>query len=151
MINLEHKLKNLETNIVEIRNHKKKIRERSENREKEIHKPIIDIWIKEVLKDKKFQSDLNKISATFKRLDTKNKRYLWKIFEFDISKKENLKDNLTFYINDDFIHFHLNLSGIDSEIIVGDASFKIEKIKKAKEYFLSSIIEIFEEQIRRYF
>ena len=144
--NLSEKLKNLEDKILDTQVKKRKLREKVEKREKEIHSKVIKIWNKEVLNNKSFHSQLNQILTTFRKLDPKNKRYFWKIFEFDISKKENLKDNFTFYVNNERVHFQLNLNGLYTDLTVSGETFKIDSIQKAKETYLNDIIEAFKEQ-----
>ena len=146
MISLTKNLKDLEIKVLEIKDNNKRLKEKVEKKEKEIHSKVIKIWNKEVLNNKSFHSQLNQILTTFRKLDPKNKRYFWKIFEFDISKKENLKDNFTFYINNERVHFQLNLNGLYTDLIVSGETFKIDSIQKAKETYLNDIIEAFEEQ-----
>lgn len=146
MRSLTKKLKDLEIKVLEIKDNNKRLKEKVEKREKEIHSKVIKIWNKEVLNNKSFHSQLNQILTTFRKLDPKNKRYFWKIFEFDISKKENLKDNFTFYINNERVHFQLNLNGLYTDLIVSGETFKIDSIQKAKETYLNDIIEAFKEQ-----
>ena len=146
MISLTKKLKDLEIKVLEIKDNNKRLKEKVEKREKEIHSKVIKIWNKEVLNNKSFHSQLNQILTTFRKLDPKNKRYFWKIFEFDISKKENLKDNFTFYINNERVHFQLNLNGLYTDLTVSGETFKIDSIQKAKETYLNDIIEAFKEQ-----
>ena len=146
MISLTKKLKDLEIKFLEIKDNNKRLKEKVEKREKEIHSKVIKIWNKEVLNNKSFHSQLNQILTTFRKLDPRNKRYFWKIFEFDISKKENLKDNFTFYINNERVHFQLNLNGLYTDLIVSGETFKIDSIQKAKETYLNDIIEAFKEQ-----
>ena len=146
MRSLTKKLKDLEIKFLEIKDNNKRLKEKVEKREKEIHSKVIKIWNKEVLNNKSFHSQLNQILTTFRKLDPKNKRYFWKIFEFDISKKENLKDNFTFYINNERVHFQLNLNGLYTDLIVSGETFKIDSIQKAKETYLNDIIEAFKEQ-----
>lgn len=146
MISLTKKLKDLEIKVLEIKDNNKRLKEKVEKREKEIHSKVIKIWNKEVLNNKSFHSQLNQILITFRKIDPKNKRYFWKIFEFDISKKENLKDNFTFYINNEKVHFQLNLNGLYTDLSVSGETFKIDSIQKAKETYLNDIIEAFEEQ-----
>ena len=143
MRNLTKKLKDLENKVLETNNNKKRLKEKVEKREKEIHSKVIKIWNKEVLNNKSFHSQLNQILITFRKLDPKNKRYFWKIFEFDISKKENLKDNFTFYVNNERVHFQLNLNGLYTDLTVSGETFKIDSIQKAKETYLNDIIEAF--------
>ena len=146
MRNLTKKLKDLENKVLETNNNKKRLKEKVEKREEEIHSKVIKIWNKEVLNNKSFHSQLNQILTTFRKLDPKNKRYFWKIFEFDISKKENLKDNFTFYVNNERVHFQLNLNGLYTDLTVSGETFKIDSIQKAKETYLNDIIEAFKEQ-----
>ena len=146
MISLTKKLKDLEIKVLETNDNKKRLKEKVEKREKEIHSKVIKIWNKEVLNNKSFHSQLNQILTTFRKLDPKNKRYFWKIFEFDISKKENLKDNFTFYVNNERVHFQLNLNGLYTDLTVSGENFKIDSIQKAKETYLNDIIEAFKEQ-----
>ena len=146
MRSLSKKLKDLEIKVLEIKDNNKRLKEKVEKKEKEIHSKVIKIWNKEVLNNKSFHSQLNQILTTFRKLDPKNKRYFWKIFEFDISKKENLKDNFTFYINNERVHFQLNLNGLYTDLIVSGETFKIDSIQKAKETYLNDIIEAFKEQ-----
>ena len=146
MRSLTKKLKDLEIKVLETNDNKKRLKEKVEKREKEIHSKVIKIWNKEVLNNKSFHSQLNQILTTFRKLDPKNKRYFWKIFEFDISKKENLKDNFTFYVNNERVHFQLNLNGLYTDLTVSGENFKIDSIQKAKETYLNDIIEAFKEQ-----
>ena len=146
MRSLTKKLKDLEIKVLETKDNKKRLKEKVEKREKEIHSKVIKIWNKEVLNNKSFHSQLNQILTTFRKLDPKNKRYFWKIFEFDISKKENLKDNFTFYVNNERVHFQLNLNGLYTDLTVSGENFKIDSIQKAKETYLNDIIEAFKEQ-----
>ena len=146
MRSLTKKLKNLEIKVLETKDNKKRLKEKVEKREKEIHSKVIKIWNKEVLNNKLFHSQLNQILITFRKLDPTNKRYFWKIFEFDISKKENLKDNFTFYVNNERVHFQLNLNGLYTDLTVSGETFKIDSIEKAKETYLNDIIDVFKEQ-----
>ena len=146
MRNLTKKLKDLENKVLETKDNNKRLKEKVEKREEEIHSKVIKIWNKEVLNNKSFHSQLNQILITFRKLDPKNKRYFWKIFEFDISKKENLKDNFTFYVNNERVHFQLNLNGLYTDLTVSGETFKIDSIQKAKETYLNDIIEAFKEQ-----
>ena len=146
MRSLTKKLKNLEIKVLETKDNKKRLKEKVEKREKEIHSKVIKIWNKEVLNNKSFHSQLNQILITFRKLDPKNKRYFWKIFEFDISKKENLKDNFTFYVNNERVNFQLNLNGLYTDLTVSGETFKIDSIQKAKETYLNDIIDVFKEQ-----
>ena len=146
MRNLTKKLKDLENKVLETKDNNKRLKEKVEKREEEIHSKVIKIWNKEVLNNKSFHSQLNQILITFRKLDPKNKRYFWKMFEFDISKKENFKDNFTFYVNNERVHFQLNLNGLYTDLTVSGETFKIDSIQKAKETYLNDIIEAFKEQ-----
>lgn len=146
MRSLTKKLKDLENKVLETKDNNKRLKEKVEKREEKIHSKVIKIWNKEVLNNKSFHSQLNQILTTFRKLDPENKRYFWKMFEFDISKKENLKDNFTFYINNERVHFQLNLNGLYTDLTVSGETFKIDSIQKAKETYLNDIIEAFKEQ-----
>ena len=146
MKSLTKKLKDLEIKVLETKDNKKRLKEKVEKRENKIHSKVIKIWNKEVLNNKLFHSQLNQILITFRKLDHKNKRYFWKIFEFDISKKENLKDNFTFYVNNERVNFQLNLNGLYTDLTVSGETFKIDSIQKAKETYLNDIIDVFKEQ-----
>ena len=146
MKNLSKRLEDLETKIIETKNDKQRLREKVEKREKEIHQKVIKIWNKEALNDKSFHSDLNKIVSSFKKIDPKNKRYFWRTFEFDISKKETLKDSFAFFVSHERVDLQLNLRGLQTDLTVGGESFKIDNIKKAKEVYLNTIIDTFGSQ-----
>jgi len=146
MKNLSKRLEDLETKIIETKNNKQRLREKVEKREKEIHQKVIKIWNKEALNDKSFHSDLNKIVSSFKKIDPKNKRYFWRTFEFDISKKETLKDSFAFFVNHTRVDFQINLNGLSTDLSGDGESFKIDNIKKAKELYLNNILETFSAQ-----
>ena len=95
------------------------------------------------MNDKSFHSDLNKIVSSFKKIDPKNKRYFWRTFEFDISKKETLKDSFAFFVSHQRVDFQINLNGLYTDLSVAGESFKIDEIQKAKEVYLNTIIETF--------
>ena len=146
MKNLTKRLEDLESKIIETKNDKQRLREKIEKREKEIHQKVIKIWNKQALNDKSFHSNLNKIISSFKKIDPKNKRYFWRTFEFDISKKESLKDSFAFFVSHERVDLQLNLRGLQTDLTVGGESFKIENIKKAKELYLNNILETFSSQ-----
>ena len=146
MKNLTKRLEDLEAKIIETKNDKQRLREKVEKREKEIHQKVIKIWNKKALNDKSFHSDLNKIVSSFKKIDQKNKRYFWRTFEFDISKKETLKDSFAFFINHERVDFQINLRGLQTDLSVAGESFKIEDIQRAKEVYLNTIIDTFGSQ-----
>ena len=143
MKNLTKRLEDLEAKIIETKNNKQKLREKVEKREKEIHSKVIKIWNKQALNDKSFHSNLNKIASSFKKIDPKNKRYFWRTFEFDISKKETLKDSFVFFVSHERVDLQLNLRGLQTDLTVGGESFKIDNIKKAKELYLNNILDAF--------
>jgi len=143
MKSLTKRLEDLEAKIIETKNDKKRLKEKVEKREKEIHQKVIKIWNKEALNDKSFHADLNKIVSSFKKIDPKNKRYFWRTFEFDISKKETLKDSFAFFVNHKRVDFQINLNGLYTDLTVDGESFKIDNIKKAKELYLNTIIDTF--------
>ena len=146
MKNLTKRLEDLEAKIIKTKNNKQRLREKVEKREKEIHSKVIKIWNKEALNDKSFHSNLNKIASSFKKIDPKNKRYFWRTFEFDISKKETLKDSFAFFVSHERVDLQLNLRGQQTDLTVGGESFKIDNIKKAKELYLNNILETFGSQ-----
>ena len=146
MKNLTKRLEDIEAKVIETKNNKQKLREKVEKREKEIHQKVIKIWNKETLNDKSFHSDLNKIASSFKKIDPKNKRYFWRTFEFDISKKETLKDSFAFFVSHERVDLQLNLRGLQTDLTVGGESFKIDNIKKAKDLYLNNILETFSSQ-----
>jgi hypothetical protein len=146
MKNLSKRLEDLEAKIIKTKNNKQRLREKVEIREKEIHSKVIKIWNKEALNDKSFHSDLNKIVSSFKKIDSKNKRYFWRTFEFDISKKETLKDSFAFFVSHERVDLQLNLRGLQTDLTVGGESFKIDNIKKAKDLYLNNILETFSSQ-----
>jgi len=146
MKNLTKRLEDLEAKIIETKNNKQKLREKVEKREKEIHSKVIKIWNKQALNDKSFHSNLNKIASSFKKIDPKNKRYFWRTFEFDISKKETLKDSFAFFVSHERVDLQLNLRGLQTDLTVGGESFKIDNIKKAKDLYLNNILETFSSQ-----
>jgi len=138
--------RSLETKIIENRDKKRKHREKVEKREKEIHQKVIKIWNKEVLNNKNFHSKLNQILSTFKKIDPKNTRYFWRTFEFDISKKETLKDSFAFFVDHERVDFQINLNGLYTDLSVAGESFKIDDIQRAKELYINTIIETFSAQ-----
>ena len=146
MKNLTKRLEDLESKIIETKNDKQRLREKVEKREKEIHSKVIKIWNKQALNDKSFHSNLNKIASSFKKIDPKNKRYFWRTFEFDISKKETLKDSFVFFVSHERVDLQLNLRGLQTDLTVGGESFKIDNIKKAKELYLNNILDTFSSQ-----
>ena len=100
MKDLDKKLKIIEQETIDEKIRKKALRAKAQNKESKIHLEFINIWEKEVLSNKQFISDLDKILKTFKKIRPKNNRYSWKFFEGNISIKEKVKDEVAFYLND---------------------------------------------------
>ena len=136
MKDLDKKLKIIEQETIDEKIRKKALREKAEERQSKIHLEFINIWEKEVLSNKQFISDLDKILKTFKKIRPKNNRYSWKFFEGNINIKEKVKDEVAFYLNDQKISLNLILSGKDSEIYLMGESFDIKNIDKVKDDYL---------------
>ena len=49
-------------------------------------------------------------------------------------------------MNNERVHFQLNLNGLYTDLTVSGETFKIDSIQKAKETYLNDIIEAFKEQ-----
>ena len=145
MNDLDKKLKELEDKIVKERSRKKQLREKVQKREAAINEKIIDNWNKEVLKNEKFQANLDTILKKFKEINP-NSNYTYLIYESDISKKENIKDQVAVYLDGAKLSLQLELKGIYSRIATGWEEFDVNDIKRAKEEFLNGILEIFKEQ-----
>ena len=146
MKDLDKKLKIIQKEIVDEKIRKKTFREKVENRESKIHLEFINIWEKEVLSNKQFKSDLDKILISFKQIRPKNNRYSWKCFEGNIDIKEKIKDEVAFYLNNQKISLNLKLFGKYSEIYVNGESFKLKDIEKAKDDFMQLILDVFKEE-----
>ena len=146
MKDLDKKLKIIEQETIDEKIRKKALREKAENKESKIHLEFIKIWEKEVLSNKQFKSDLDKILKTFKKIRPKNNRYSWKFFEGNISIKEKVKDEVAFYLNDQKISLNLILSGKDSEIYLMGESFDIKNIDKVKDDYLQFILDVFKDE-----
>lgn len=146
MKDLDKKLKIIEQETIDEKIRKKALREKAENKESKIHLEFIKIWEKEVLSDKQFKSDLDKILKTFKKIRPKNNRYSWKFFEGNISIKEKVKDEVAFYLNDQKISLNLKLFGKHSEIYFMGESFNIKDIDKAKDNYMQLILDVFKEE-----
>ena len=146
MNDLDKKLKIIEQETIDEKIRKKALREKAENKESKIHLEFIKIWEKEVLSNKQFKSDLDKILKTFKKIRPKNNRYSWKFFEGNISIKEKVKDEVAFYLNDQKISLNLKLSGRYSEIYFMGESFNIKDIDKAKDNYIQLILDVFKEE-----
>ena len=146
MKDLDKKLRIIEQETIDEKIRKKALREKVENKESKIHLEFINIWEKEVLSNKQFISDLDKILKTFKKIRPKNNRYSWKFFEGNISIKEKVKDEVAFYLNDQKISLNLILSGKDSEIYLMGESFDIKNIDKVKDDYLQFILDVFKDE-----
>ena len=146
MKDLDKKLKIIEQETIDEKIRKKALREKAEERQSKIHLEFINIWEKEVLSNKQFISDLDKILKTFKKIRPKNNRYSWKFFEGNISIKEKVKDEVAFYLNDQKISLNLKLFGKHSEIYFMGESFNIKDIDKAKDNYMQLILDVFKEE-----
>ena len=146
MKDLDKKLKIIEQETIDEKIRKKALREKAENKESKIHLEFIKIWEKEVLSNKQFKSDLDKILTSFKKIRPKNNRYSWKFFEGNIDIKEKVKDEVAFYLNDQKISLNLILSGKDSEIYLMGESFDIKNIDKVKDDYLQFILDVFKDE-----
>jgi len=146
MKDLDKKLKIIEKETIDEKNRKKTLREKVENRESKIHLEFINIWEKEVLSNKQFIADLDKILTSFKKIRPKNNRYSWKCFEGNIDIKEKVKDEVAFYLNNQKISLNLKLSGMHSEIYVEGESFKLMDVDKAKDDYMQLILDVFKEE-----
>ena len=96
MKDLDKKLKIIEQETIDEKIRKKALRKKAEERQSKIHLEFINIWEKEVLSNKQFISDLDKILKTFKKIRPKNNRYSWKFFEVILTLKKKLKMKLLF-------------------------------------------------------
>ena len=146
MKDLDKKLKIIEQETIDEKIRKKALREKAEERQSKIHLEFINIWEKEVLSNKQFISDLDKILTSFKKIRPKNNRYSWKFFEGNINIKEKVKDEVAFYLNDQKISLNLILSGKDSEIYLMGESFDIKNIDKVKDDYLQFILDVFKDE-----
>ena len=146
MKDLDKKLKNIEKEIIDKKIKEKALREKVKKRESVIHLEFIKTWDKEVLSNKQFKSDLDKILLSFKKIRPKNNRYSWKSFEGNIDIKEKVKDEVVFYLNDQKISLNLKLSGRYSEIYLMGESYELKDIDKAKDDFIQLILDVFKEE-----
>ena len=146
MKDLDKKLKIIEQETIDEKIRKKALREKAEERQSKIHLEFINIWEKEVLSNKQFISDLDKILTSFKKIRPKNNRYSWKFYAGNIDIKEKVKDEVAFYLNDQKISLNLILSGKDSEIYLMGESFDIKNIDKVKDDYLQFILDVFKDE-----
>ncbi len=73
------------------------------------------------------------------------------MFLDDVSVKEKLKNQVSFYLNGHKIAFKLNLLGVSTYLALYDntkqiAQSKIDNLVKLREKFLSKILEVFKDQ-----
>ena len=146
MKDLDKKLKIIEQETIDEKIRKKALREKAEERQSKIHLEFINIWEKEVLSNKQFISDLDKILKSFKKMRPKNNRYSWKFYAGNIDIKEKVKDEVAFYLNDQKISLNLILSGKDSEIYLQGENFDIKDIDKVKDDYLQLILDVFKDE-----
>ena len=146
MKDLDKKLKIIEQETIDEKIRKKALREKAENKESKIHLEFIKIWEKEVLSNKQFKSDLDKILKTFKKIRPKNNRYSWKFFEGNISIKEKVKDEVAFYLNDQKISLNLSLYGRYSKIVLMGESYELKDIDKAKDDYIQLVLDVFKDE-----
>ena len=146
MNDLDKKLKIIEQETIDEKIRKKALREKAENKESKIHLEFIKIWEKEVLSNKQFKSDLDKILTSFIKIRPKNNRYSWKFFEGNISIKEKVKDEVAFYLNDQKISLNLSLYGRYSKIVLMGESYELKDIDKAKDDYIQLILDVFKDE-----
>jgi len=146
MKDLDKKLNIIEQETIDEKIRKKTLRAKAENKESKIHLEFINIWEKEVLSNKQFISDLDKILTSFKKIRPKNNRYSWKFYAGNIDIKEKVKDEVAFYLNDQKISLNLNLYGRYSQIRLMGESYELKDIDKAKDDFIQLILDVFKEE-----
>ena len=146
MMNLEKKLQEIESIIDQDRIRKLQLKLKVQKKEKEIHKSYIEKWNSEVLNNKTFINNLNKIQERFQKINPKNNKYSWMFYAADISSKERVKDQVAFYLNYEKVYLQLSLSGLYSRVESLGKEYKIEQLTKAKEEFLDTILEVFKGQ-----
>ena len=146
MKDLDKKLKIIEQETIDEKIRKKALREKAENKESKIHLEFIKIWEKEVLSNKQFIADLDKILTSFKKIRPKNNRYSWKFFEGNISIKEKVKDEVAFYLNDQKISLNLSLYGRYSKIVLIGESYELKDIDKAKDDYIQFVLDVFKDE-----
>ena len=146
MNDLDKKLKIIEQETIDEKIRKKTLRAKAEDKESKIHLEFINIWEKEVLSNKQFISDLDKILTSFKKIRPKNNRYSWKFFEGNIDIKEKVKDEVAFYLNDQKISLNLSLYGRYSKIVLMGESYELKDIDKAKDDYIQLILDVFKDE-----
>ena len=146
MKDLDKKLRIIEKEIIDEKIRKKALREKVENKESKIHLEFINIWEKEVLSNKQFISDLDKILKSFKKIRPKNNRYSWKFYAGNIGIKEKVKDEVAFYLNDQKISLNLGLNGRHSKIVSMGESYELKNIDKAKDDYMQLVLDVFKDE-----
>ena len=146
MKDLDKKLKIIEQETIDEKIRKKALREKVENKESKIHLEFINIWEKEVLSNKQFISDLDKILTSFKKIRPKNNRYSWKFYAGNIGIKEKVKDEVAFYLNDQKISLNLGLNGRHSKIVSMGESYELKNIDKAKDDYMQLVLDVFKDE-----
>ena len=146
MKDLDKKLKIIEQETIDEKIRKKALREKAENKESKIHLEFIKIWEKEVLSNKQFISDLDKILTSFKKIRPKNNRYSWKFYAGNIDIKEKVKDEVAFYLNDQKISLNLSLYGRYSKIVLMGESYELKDIDKAKDDYIQFVLDVFKDE-----
>jgi hypothetical protein len=117
-----------------------------ENKESKIHLEFIKIWEKEVLSNKQFIADLDKILTSFKKIRPKNNRYSWMFYAGNTDIKEKVKDEVAFYLNDQKISLNLSLYGRYSKIVLMGESYELKDIDKAKDDYIQLILDVFKDE-----
>ena len=150
MRNLKQKLKELEATIINDREEKINRISKTKERDKQIHEQYIGKWNKNIINNDKFKSALDEILITFKKINPKPNNYLW-MFLDDVSVKEKLKNQVSFYLNGHKIALKLNLLGVSTYLALYDntkqiAQSKVDNLVKLREKFLSKILEVFKDQ-----
>ena len=146
MKDLDKKLKIIEQETIDEKIRKKALRVKAENKESKIHLEFINIWEKEVLSNKQFISDLDKILTSFKKIRPKNNRYSWKFYAGNIGIKEKVKDEVAFYLNDQKISLNLGLNGRHSKIVSMGESYELKNIDKAKDDYMQLVLDVFKDE-----
>jgi len=146
MNDLDKKLKIIEQETIDEKIRKKALREKAENKESKIHLEFIKIWEKEVLSNKQFISDLDKILTSFKKIRPKNNRYSWMFYAGNTDIKEKVKDEVAFYLNDQKISLNLSLYGRYSKIVLMGESYELKDIDKAKDDYIQLILDVFKDE-----
>ena len=146
MKDLDKKLKIIEQETIDEKIRKKALREKAEERQSKIHLEFINIWEKEVLSNKQFISDLDKILTSFKKIRPKNNRYSWKFYAGNIDIKEKVKDEVAFYLNDQKISLNLSLYGRYSKIVLMGESYELKDIDKAKDDYIQFVLDVFKDE-----